>query len=123
MKAQETRTPVELPLPRRAVIHERDQNEIEQGGVENEDEVVRIPPAVKRVGGDQKPRNPESCAAESKQQREHHCEEERECPGMKKHGRGPIALQPWHVAIRDCLSIHVSSGAMDSSNHSLYLFS
>ena len=39
----------------RAVIHQRDQEEIEQGGIDHQEQVVRIPPAVKEVGSHRQP--------------------------------------------------------------------
>ena len=85
MKAGEASAPIELLSLPRAMVHQRDENEVEQSGVKNQDEVVRIPPAVKSVGGNQQPWNPEPRAPQGKKHRQHNRHEDQECPGVEKH--------------------------------------
>ena len=49
LKTGKAGAPVELPSLPWAVVHQRDQDKVEQRRVENQDEVIRIPPTVKEV--------------------------------------------------------------------------
>src|SRR5215510_12068806 len=91
MQPREPVPPVELPALPRAMIHQRNEDEVEQRRVENQDEVVGIPPAVKDITGHEQPRYPKSCAPQREQQRQHHRHEDGECPGMKEHREGSAA--------------------------------
>jgi hypothetical protein len=69
------------------VVHERDQAEVEDRGIKNEEQIVRIPPAIKEVGGHRQPRQPEEGFSQREKHRQHHQQKNQEGPSVKEHER------------------------------------
>ncbi len=76
----------------RVALHEEHHVIVDRRGAEKKQEIPGVPPAVKRVGGDQEPDIHELVvAAHQQENRVHDQKKDEEHPGVKKHG-GRLSL-------------------------------
>ena len=73
------------PYLARAMIHQRHQREIQNGGVNNQQQIIRVPPTIKEVRSGHQPRNPPARLLQGKEDRQDDQQKDQERPRVKKH--------------------------------------
>src|SRR5207249_2218712 len=90
-EACEAAAPIKLTSLHGTMVHEGDEKKIEEGRIEDQNEIVRIPPAVKGVRSDQEPWDPEAGPTQRKEHRQHNRHEDEKCPRVEQHGRSGLS--------------------------------
>src|SRR2546421_10830402 len=100
------------------MVHEGDQAKIEQGGIDDEREIIRIPPSIEEIGGERQPGQPKSGSAQREKHREHDQQENQEWPGMEQHlerqsGRGERCGATSAVPAHSRAALTLKTGVLD----------
>jgi len=69
------------------MVHQGDEAKIKNGGIKHKKEIIRIPPAIKKVRGHRQPGEPQRSLPQCEKDRQHHQQEDQECPGVEQHLR------------------------------------
>ena len=99
IKAQPRQAPehIHLLALSRAVVHQRDEGEVQQRGIHHQQQVIRIPPAVKEVRGQRQPRQPQPGLPQGEEHRQDDHQEDQERPGVERAFERALERDYWGV--------------------------